>query len=226
MDLTFAHFNQAELTLDAARDFLWDSKAQRYRWKDTRRFVSQQAVNSLVRGRIEAGKQDLTTLANMLVTQKLDLKAWQKASAVTLRDLYVQQFWIGRGGLKAAQSEDYLAVARMLRGEYRYLKGFAQDILDGKVTEAQFKARIKMYSDKSRVAYEYGRQLSHIGNGANQMRRRLGIAEHCPDCLRYEAMGWVAIGAVPLPTENCECRANCKCSVLYRDLSDRLPSVG
>ena len=53
-------------------------------------------------------------------------------------------------------------------------------------------------------------------NRKKMMQRFLGNTDrHCAECLSYAAKGPVPIGELPLPTEECSCRANCLCKVKY-----------
>ena len=52
--------------------------------------------------------------------------------------------------------------------------------------------------------------------GNKQMRR---VARHdkrtCPDCLRYDEMGWQPIGTLPMPGKGCRCYDRCRCFIEY-----------
>lgn len=212
---------QQLIRLDA-REFVYDRRANRYRYADSGRFLSEQAVKSLTRGRIKSIKSDLGTLGDLLVQRKISLATWEEATARTLKELYIENLLLGRGGLKNTFAADYTAVGRLLRQEYRYLQGVSADLRQGTMTAAQFRARMNLYANKSRAAFELGRQRAFGNRG--EMRRLLGLtSRHCSDCLFYASRGWQPVGDLPLPTERCQCGPNCDCRVEYRDLSDRLP---
>lgn len=53
-------------------------------------------------------------------------------------------------------------------------------------------------------------------NRKKMMQRFLGNTDrHCAECLSYAAKGPRPVGELPLPTEECSCRANCLCRVKY-----------
>jgi hypothetical protein len=197
-------------------DFLWDAKAQRYRYADTKRFLSREAMLSLSRRQIDATQNDIGVIAQLLIDGKISLRTWQEQTAYTLKLLHLRQSILSRGGVDQMKSGDYLEVARTLKGEYGYLRQLAQDVRDGKITAAQFKARIGMYSAKSRVSFDKGEQALKKKVGYQFMRRYLGATDkHCSDCIYYFSLGLKKIGELPLPTESCQCRSRCKCSVRY-----------
>ena len=104
-----------------------------------------------------------------------------------------------------------------LRTEYRYLQGFANDILAGRVSAPMALARVKLYAEAIRGSYWEGATIRQEKQGYSMMRRRLDEqAAHCDDCIRYAARGLVPIGSLPLPGQRCECRSNCRCFVEYK----------
>lgn len=197
-------------------DFLWDAKSQRYRYADTKRFLSREAMLSLSRRQIDATQNDIGVIAQLLIDRKISLATWQEQTAYTLKLLHLRQSILARGGVDQMKSGDYLEVARTLKSEYGYLRQLAQDVRDGKLTAAQFKARVGMYAAKSRVSFDKGEQSIKKKIGYQFMRRYLGATDkHCSDCIYYFSLGLQVIGGLPLPTEACQCRSRCKCSVRY-----------
>ena len=82
---------------------------------------------------------------------------------------------------------------------------------------AQIENRLRMYTEAADLTAQTIKQSRNILSGAKEMSRLLSPGHiHCIDCLRYADLGWQLIGNLPLPKEECACRANCKCEVLYR----------
>ena len=204
------------LTLDAIeREFTFDKQVGRYRYKESGKFVARSTVEALTRGRISKSQKDLTVLNDLLVQRKITLEGWQLGSAKVIKLLHIEQLLLARP-LAVVQPEDYLAVGRNLKLEYQHLRGVAIALKEGTMTEAQFRARMNLYAKKSRVSYELGKQLNQSNQGKRWMRRHLGATDrHCASCVSYSARGWVGIGGVPLPCENCECGAQCRCFIEY-----------
>lgn len=214
----------AESTLDAATDnpeFYYDPKAGRYRYaKGTvgaGQFVPPAAVTALTQKQIQSVQADMGTLGQMLVDGKISLATWQTETANALKIIHSQQYLLGVGGKANMTSADYLAIGRELKDQYSWLRMFAQEVTQGVMSAAQFKARLQLYAAAASVSFARGQQASALREGKRYMQRFLRPAEHCPDCPGYAARGRVPIGELPLPTQDCQCRANCKCYVEYYD---------
>lgn len=213
------------LTFDAATDnpsFKWEKQTRRYRNKQTGRFISKEAVYALTASRIELAKSDLDTLGQLLLDGRISLKSWQQQTAETLKILHTQQYLLGVGGQKAIQKADYLEIGRELKNQYQYLRNFAVDLTQGTMTEAQFKARLKMYADAAKVSYFQGEKVAAARAGLPFAMRILGDAEHCISCPEIAARGVVPISKVVLPTRQCECRVKCRCKLRYLSLSEAI----
>lgn len=212
---------------DAITSPYWqfDKRSGRYRDKSTGRYLSQSSLETLQRRHINQVEKDIQVIGDLLLSGKISLATFQEAMGKSLKTLHLHQMLIGRGGINQATSSDYLAVGRQLRQEYSWLRNFAIDINRGysisekgqqvPLTEARFRARLKLYAKAGRVSFQTGQQEVAKSQGKYFMWRTLGVAEHCADCLRYAAMGIQPIGVLPLPGVACACRANCRCSVRY-----------
>lgn len=205
--------------------WLWDKKSGRYRDRSTGRYLSQQNLEALQRRHIAQIEKDINTIADLLLRGQISLATWQEATAKSLKTLHLHQLVLARGGVKQTTAADYLAVGRELRNQYTYLRQFATDLQRGysvndkgqqvPMTVGRFKARLSLYAKAGRISHEQGKQEVAKSQGKYFMQRFLGIAEHCPSCPRYAAMGVRPIGGLPLPGVACECRSNCKCYVRY-----------
>lgn len=148
-------------------------------------------------------------LCAKLFADKSDVNGWAAGMRQAVKDAYTQQYMLGRGGREAMTQADWGALGNMLRDQYRYLDGFANDIRMGRLSEGQIRMRAKMYIDSAVEAYERGRAAArglHLpaypGDGKTPCRVRckctwiirqtpeayyctwqLGHAEHCDGCL-------------------------------------------
>ena len=203
----------------ADREFIYNRETNRYRYKDSGRFAPKSAIINLTKKNIKNTEKELETITGLLFDGNMRLDDWQRTSAKTIKTLHLEHLLLGKGGVNNTNDSDYLAIGRDLRKEYGYLRQFAQDIKDGKVSRKQALTRVKMYGNKSRHAYWVGNDRA---NNKGWMKRNLGLTDiYCEDCLRYFSLGWQPRGTLPMPTEACQCRANCKCSVIY---SKELPT--
>lgn len=206
-----------QLVADAMSDPEWsyDPRTGRYRGPNGR-FISRASMMRIIDTRIGSLQAQAEGLANKLISGELTLPEWERQFAQTLKNLHVQTFIAGAGGVDRLVPADYLTVARTLKGEYGFLADFARDVALGRVTEGQLRARMGMYLSKARASYWGGMEVVARRRGLTHMRRILADdAEHCPECPQYAAAGVVPIGQLPLPTQRCTCKSNCRCSVEY-----------
>ena len=206
-----------QLVADAMSDPEWsyDPRTARYRGPNGR-FVSRNAMLRIIDTRIGSLENVAAGLANQLISGELTLPEWERRFAGILKTLHVQTFVAGAGGVDRLVPADYLSVGRTLKDEYRYLADFARDVALGRVTEGQLRARMQLYLNKAKASYWAGQQVTAQRQGLTHMRRILADdAEHCPECPQYAAAGVVPIGQLPLPTQRCTCKSNCRCSVEY-----------
>jgi hypothetical protein len=214
------------LTVDAISTDLWgwDEKTSRYRDSSTGRFVNANQLKALQQRNIELIGRNIESLGNLLIQDQINLKSWQESTMQALKTLHLHQMVLAKGGLKQTFAVDYLQVGRTLKDEYSYLRSFAEDIQRGytvdkngnqsPMTIARFQSRLNLYVKRGAVSFNHGEQSRQPYDG--YMFRRLGATDrHCSDCVRYAAAGIVSIGALPVPAEACQCRANCRCSVHY-----------
>lgn len=206
--------------------WIFDSKSNRYREKATGRFLSQQGLERLQQKHIALIGKDIETIGELLIRRQISLETFQEATAKSIKTLWLQQYALGRGGVNQVSSTEWLAVGRSIREQYGYLRGFAEDInrgysigKDGQpipMSEAKFRARLKLYSKASRTSFEMGKQQVARSINRNFMWRTLGATDrHCSECLSYRAAGIRPIGSLPLPGQACSCRGNCLCTAHY-----------
>ena len=205
-----------ETGVNAAKQFLSDTKTGNFLYRGLKRFLPKKIINAIETFQAKATGLKIKQSSNQLVQGKIGLVRWQSDMRQTLKNAHLRHAIMAKGGVNQMTPEDYLAVGRNLKQEYRYLRLFAKDIRDGKVSEAQFMARSQMYARKARSSGEIMRSRVAKQAGLQFMQRFLyGGDRSCPNCVSYAGKGKVLIGELPLPTEQCQCRANCKCRVEY-----------
>lgn len=215
-------FADAILRLDAS-SWSYDPVSGRYRGSNGR-FLSQSAISALVDGRINSLDAQLRRYTSMLADGSITLDQWQQSVREALKLVHVQAAIIGHGGKDGMGPAEWGRIGQRLRMEYRYLEGFARDLLDGRVSAAMALARISLYAQSVRGTYWEGASIRQEKQGYTLMRRILDAqAKHCQDCLNYAARGLVPLGSVPMPGQRCECRSRCRCSVQF--LRRQAPSV-
>jgi len=66
--------------------------------------------------------------------------------------------------------------------------------------------------------YSFGEMDRKRRTGFKEMYRKIPRVDSkcCEDCLRYNSMGWVPMGALPPPGQGCRCLDRCRCYIEYR----------
>lgn len=201
-------------------DFYFNSRSQRYHYRDSGAFVSQAAVDNLTARAIAQKRNQIRDLGEQLIGGKVSLADWEKATAGHLKQLNTWTYLIGKGGQKNMTQSDYGKLGLRLSYEYGYLRGFSEKLRDEGMSEAQFLARLELYINKANGTKQIAIQASHKQEGYIWERRYLRAVENCRSCISYAAMGWQPLGSLPAPSEKCECQANCKCYFKFsKDLS-------
>lgn len=149
-------------------------------------------------------------LVGDVFAKRIDHQQWTLQARQTIKQTFIAQYMLGRGGRAAMTQADWGRLGAMLKGQYQYLQRFEQDLIDGKITEAQARIRLKMYLQASTQAHELALSIAkgvprlpaYPGDGQTVCKAQckchweyeetedrwlctwtLGAAEHCPDCL-------------------------------------------
>lgn len=210
-----------------SNSFYWNANSQRYHYANGNKkgqFVREKDVARITEKAIEYELQAGNKITKDLLSGKINVSTWEQKTAQSIRNLAIYQYSLGIGGIKQMDWRDHAEISGKVNLQYQYLRGFSRDIIQGNLSEAQILARVQMYYNKTRHFYEDGRLEGHARNGFLWERRVLAAFHSCDDCVRYSGVGWVKIGTLPNPGENCQCRANCKC-VKYYSKSPILPSL-
>lgn len=176
-------------------------------------FVS---VNTLSQNRelfLDSQKDKAQDLIGNLLDESISITDWVMAMRQEVKIAHLAQYMLAKGGKSQMTQADYGRVGQVLREQYQFLNGFAEDILDGNLSEAQMRARANLYFNSSNSSFHRGRAASfgldlpqYPADGQTRCRAnckcrwdiseddeqwlaywRLSPAEHCPDCLNNSA---------------------------------------
>lgn len=219
-DVSVIDYGKRDATDLGLPEFYFNSRSQRYHYRDSGAFVSQSAVDNLTSRAIAKKRNEIRDLGEKLIGNLLTLEEWEKQTAAELKKLHTWTYLLGKGGQKNMSQADYGRLGLRLSYEYGYLRGFSEKIRDDGMSEAQFLSRLELYINKANGTKQIAVQASHKQAGYLWERRYLRAVENCRSCVRYAAMSWQPLGSLPAPTEKCECQANCKCYFQFsKDLS-------
>jgi len=211
-DNQFKLILSAETNTDSADlEFIWDKKSQRYRYKDSGKYVGREAVQNLTRKAIAQSENTIAKVSKKMISGDIKVADWEKEVAKELRKIHSSQYLLGIGGHKNMTNIDYGVLGGEIKHELKYLRKFAQELTTKGMSEGQFNHRLTMYLEASTGTYEKARIKSHRRAGYRWEKRIRTKRESCIPCISYAQMGWQPIGSLPNPTENCTCRSNCGC---------------
>jgi len=158
----------------------------------------------------EQSKGWAQNLTDDLFDKRITVQQWQEQFREGLKNQYIAQYIAAKGGRENMDQADWGRLGGLLKNQYRYHNGFAQDIVEGKMTQAQARVRAQMYQDSAKQAFERakteGRGMpplpAYPGDGQTRCRTNcacswrivetedgwdcyweLGQADHCEDCL-------------------------------------------
>lgn len=177
------------------------------------------ALNSI----IAAFSRTVQTQTEALLADRITLTAWEDAMTVSLKRAHIEAAVRGRIDAGGGLGTDVLNAIAPLRGgirdnlqnELTFLRGFSEKIAAGELTPAQIEANAQLYANHLQSSYWTARTDIAEQEGATHEARQTQPAEHCDDCLGYEAQGIVPIGTLPAPGFDSVCRANCQCIKIY-----------
>jgi hypothetical protein len=161
---------------------------------------------------IETASQELAALTRQLYAGQINVAQWQAAGASVLKDAHLSASAAARG-ISGMGSVEFGRVGGTLADEYRFLNGFAVDIANGSVSEAQALARINQYASASKQAY--WREYTQMTARNEVVWWELNPGESCGDCMS------LAAGSPYKPSDltkfpgsgQTACRGNCNCTL-------------
>lgn len=138
-------------------DWEYDEASRRYRHISTGRYLSASSSVALRDDVVSRFRSEADALASKLADQTIDVQTWEREMQRAVKEVQSVQYAFGRGGMNAMAAMDRTALAELVTAQNTYLRGFAQAVADGTLSEAQIAARSKLYYGASRSAYERGR---------------------------------------------------------------------
>ena len=200
-------------------DFEWVPSLQRYRYltpPNKGQFVSSTAVKSLVEGAIAQTQEYASRLNDRLLKLEISVGEWEREMAASIRQASIWNYSIGKGGIGQLTQSDYGKIGYEMRFQLGKLRNFSSEILSGELSDAQIRDRASKYFDRTYGMVEEGSRTAHREEGYSWEKRNLNSGgNECADCSAYKGMGWMQIGTLPRPTESCQCKSNCRCSLQF-----------
>lgn len=127
----------------------------RYRDTDTGRFVSQITVNGIVRDSIEHSSDGIGELATLTANGDVSATTFNTQARIQIKDEYLRQYILGRGGRNNMTQRDWGIVGRQLRDQYAFLDNLTNQIASGVYEDnvAGLHNRLNLYIESAQQAY-------------------------------------------------------------------------
>lgn len=191
--------------------WVWDDKAKRYRETKTGRWIGIEKMQEM---RLEYLKKQKSIVQEKLRSylnnpSPSNMQKLNKDLREIIKQTNIDMYALGAGGRNGMSQRDWGRIGAMVKEQYKYLNNLVDQIAKGKITPAQANARLKMYINSSNEALwkGYTNEMpplpAYPGDGSTQCLTncqctweivkveggfncywRLGVAEHCDDCVR------------------------------------------
>lgn len=204
--------------------YVFDSRLQGGRYRivlpngKLGRIVSRDEIIGLLRDVSDASGAKFAGMARAAVEGRITASEFFRAMQSELRALYNSTSALAVGGWSKMTPVEWGRNGQILRGEWRYLAGFAQAIANGELTPAQAAARARLYAGKAYSRFWAEDQLRQIAAGMVEERWiDTKLPGECDSCAALAARGWVPIGTLPSPGDgSTECLGACRCRRVAR----------
>ena len=197
--------------------FVWDAVSGRYRSVASGRFLSSSTAHGYVVDYSANVGKALRELTQQLRAGSLTVAEWQLSMAAEIKAAHLAAAMAAAGGKAQMTQALYGAVGQRLRLEYQFLGKLADGIANGTIPmDGRILARAEQYGRDARETYQRILAREMTKRGADEVRNIRHSSDSCPGCIDAEALGWVPLAQMSYPGTR-ECRANCLCSMEYRN---------
>jgi hypothetical protein len=180
------------------------------------RFLSRKEVRDTLDNALANNGKVMRELSQQLRDGRISLADWQTGIAREIKNVHLYSAAAAKGGWAQMTQADYTRVGTRVETQYRYLKGFAEDIASGKQPlNGRMLLRASMYSEAGRNTFHYVERQEMEIRGMTEERSILHANDSCDGCLEAAEEGWVPLGdMVEIGARDCLTR--CQCTIDYR----------
>jgi hypothetical protein len=190
------------------------------RYRDERgRFVASSTVRREL-DRYLDNSDPAKALAEALRGRQLSLADWEVGMRRVVKNTHLNAIALERGGWANMTPADYGRAGQIIREQYGYLRGFANDIASGKQRlDGTLGVRAKLYTRAGRNSY-YRSKAANMSGSVTHQRSIRSARDSCRQCLDLDRKVFrIDDASFPLPGQRI-CRANCQCHLEYLRLGD------
>jgi hypothetical protein len=194
--------------------FTFNPQARRYEQDGAT--VSDKQIREWMFSFTDKYSATVRSLTQDLVDGKLNLPAWQISMSEAIKASRLDAAMAAAGGKEMMTNSLYGRVGVEIREELKYLKNFALDIANEKISlDGRAVARSEMYIEGATNYYENQVTERERAAGVTMAQRFLEEgSEHCDDCLNAANDEPVAIDEI-IAIGDSSCGARCNCYVEY-----------
>ena len=190
------------------------------RYRDERgRFVASSTVRRELDRYLDTD-DPAKALAEALRGRAVNLADWEVAMRRHVKNTHLNAIAMERGGWANLTPSDYGRAGQIIREQYGYLRGFANDIASGKQRlDGTLGVRAKLYSQAARTSL-YKSKAANMRLEVTHVRTRRSARDSCRQCLDLDGKVFrINDPSFPLPGQRI-CRANCQCHLEYLSMGE------
>jgi hypothetical protein len=188
------------------------------------RAVSAKAVRGQLDRALDGIGKSMRALSESYRSGAISLAEWQTGMMQGVKDAHLIAGAMERGGWAQMTQADFGRVGQIVKGEYAYLRNFADEVAGGLPLDGRFTRRADMYAQAARSTYYNFTEREAERRGFAEERNVLEPGDNCEGCLEETDRGWVALGEL-VPVGGRTCLTGCRCSIEYRDREGNEVSV-
>ena len=185
------------------------------RYRDERgRFVASSTVRREL-DRYLDNSDPAKALAEALRGRQLSLADWEVAFRRHIKNTHLNAIALERGGWANVTPADYGRVGQIVREQYGYLRGFANDIASGKQRlDGTLGVRAKLYTQAGRESF-YRSKHANLTTAVDMVGSVRSARDSCSECISLDGK-WFRVGdpAYKLPGQRI-CMKSCRCYERY-----------
>lgn len=195
--------------------YRWESAAGaagRYRDTATGRFVSGSVVRGELDRYLSSSEGASKALAQGLRNRELSLADFELGMRREIKRAHLTAIATERGGWANMTQADYGRAGQTIREQYGFLRGFANEIGDGRQRlDGTLDRRARMYTDAARTTF-YKSKHANRGASIEWVRSIRNARDSCQGCIDLNGV-WYRVGdaAYLLPGQR-TCLTSCLCS--------------
>jgi hypothetical protein len=192
------------------------------RYRDTRtgRFVAGRVVRGELDAYLSASDDVVAALAGQLRDRAISLADWELAMRAEIRRTHLNAIALERGGWANMRPSDFGRAGQIIREQYGYLRGFANDIASGKQRlDGTLGRRAQLYIEAGRNSM-YRSKAANMSAKVTHQRSIRTKRDSCWQCIDLDRRVFrINDPSFPLPGRRA-CMARCGCHVEYLTLVD------